>query len=94
MLISGDGSPCLADFGLSRELMKTLSLNPSKIAGSVRWMAKEYMSESNSATMAGDVWAFGMTILVCSYMLLLCTDLINQSAGTRNSQASISLVQK
>lgn len=73
ILISQDGTPRLADFGLSRELMQTLSQNPSKIAGAARWMAREYMGELNTPTKAGDVWAFGMTVLVC-YTRPLCYD--------------------
>ncbi|KDQ49294.1 hypothetical protein JAAARDRAFT_51806 [Jaapia argillacea MUCL 33604] len=63
ILVSADLTPYLIDFGLSRELMRTLSCNPSKIGGSARWMAREYLGELNSPTEAGDVWAFGMTIL-------------------------------
>ena len=33
--------------------------------GDIRWMAPERVMGSGRVTIEGDVWAFGMTILVC-----------------------------
>ena len=37
----------------------------SACEGDIRWMAPEWVMGSGRVTIEGDVWAFGMTILVC-----------------------------
>jgi len=34
--------------------------------GDIRWMAPERILGGGKVTVKGDVWAFGMTMLVCS----------------------------
>jgi serine/threonine protein kinase len=65
ILVSGDGIPLLADFGLSHVMDNTIGMTTSSnIAGSLRWMSREliYNDKPNEKS---DVWAVGMTILVC-----------------------------
>lgn len=66
VLISADGHALLADFGLSSLVDSSFSLSinaPS--AGTMRWMSPEVIENYGTATAEGDVWAFGMTALVC-----------------------------
>ena len=69
VLISNDGRPLLVDFGFS------FIVNSSDIeggrGGTPHWMAPEQFDSDECtalATAQADVWAFGMTALVC----LLC----------------------
>jgi len=68
VLVSLDGYAVLADFGLSSLACSSLASNMSTsfTGGAVRWMAPEVMKDPDAkATVEGDIWAFGMTALVC-----------------------------
>ncbi|KIM60731.1 hypothetical protein SCLCIDRAFT_123603 [Scleroderma citrinum Foug A] len=68
VLVSPDGYAVLADFGLSSLACSSLASNMSTsfTGGTVRWMAPEVMKDPTAkATVEGDIWAFGMTALVC-----------------------------
>ncbi|KAG6331062.1 hypothetical protein ID866_8023, partial [Astraeus odoratus] len=66
VLISDDGDALLADFGLSFSHGQAFdSYSIPKGGGTLNWMAPEYLeSQECSLTVEGDVWAFGMTVLV------------------------------
>lgn len=71
ILISTNATPYLTDFGLSRDLMRTLTRNPSKVGGCTWWMAMEYMGEVYiGPTKPSAVWAFRMTLLVCNMCII------------------------
>ena len=59
------GTPFLSDFGLSRMLLEAGGTTSSSSAGSSRWMAPELFEATQPVTTYSDVWAFGMTIIVC-----------------------------
>ncbi|KLO10996.1 kinase-like protein, partial [Schizopora paradoxa] len=65
ILVSDDGNPLLADFGLSIS-SSTLSLSGTTnhgSKGSVRWMARELISvEELDHTFKTDIWSYGMVI--------------------------------
>ena len=72
VLISNTGLPLICDFGISRLLAasQTLDMNASgQLRGSPRWMAIELFSGEGDShpthTLKTDVWAFGMTTYVC-----------------------------
>jgi len=66
VLISTDGRALLADFGLSSLVDSSFSLSTNApSAGTVRWMSPEVIENYGTASAEGDVWAFGMTVLVC-----------------------------
>ena len=70
ILVSNDGHPMLADFGISR--FDSVNGEPAEASyeGSIRWMASELvralMSGSSRLvhTKESDVWAFGMVVYV------------------------------
>ncbi|KLO08685.1 kinase-like protein [Schizopora paradoxa] len=74
ILISEDGQPLLADFGISRIMTASLSVTTTTAApkGSVRWMAIELLEVDLSGeqsfgkpavhTKMTDVWSYGMVI--------------------------------
>ncbi|KAF8517253.1 kinase-like domain-containing protein, partial [Hysterangium stoloniferum] len=63
ILVSGEGVPCLIDFGLSRFVDDMIRLTTSSnVGGSLRWMAPELL-HNGKPNRQSDVWAFGMTIL-------------------------------
>jgi serine/threonine protein kinase len=73
VLVSSDGEPRISDFGLSYHIG---NLMPSTTPhGSLRWKAPERhmpamfgLSSEEAQGIAGDVWSFGMTVLVnCSH---------------------------
>lgn len=79
VLISPDGDPLLSDFGISRMLVASGSLDRStSVKGSTRWMAAEllrpdllsdevdggFQGETAFHTKETDVWAYGMTLYV------------------------------
>jgi len=65
ILISKDGDPLLADFGISLALARTYTatFNPK---GTARWMARELLTgpedEVTKHTKMSDIWAFGMIL--------------------------------
>jgi serine/threonine protein kinase len=64
-----DGTPLIADFGLSRVVMGfSTGLTTSSSKGSCRWMAPELFGGVDNQvlvliTTASDVWAFGCLCL-------------------------------
>ena len=60
-----DGTPMLADFGLSRVVMETSTgWTTSSSLGSYRWMAPELLAgPMKPVTVESDVWAFGCLCL-------------------------------
>ncbi|CAE6434739.1 unnamed protein product [Rhizoctonia solani] len=86
ILMKQDGTPLIADFGLSRLVMEfSTGLTTSSSRGSCRWMAPELFGGIDSyvlvlVTPASDVWAFGC---LCLEILLG----ILPWASTRNDAA-------
>ena len=75
VLISDDGCPLLVDFGSAFIVSSSFSMDvEGSRGGTPQWMAPEYFDPREDSTPAeggactataeGDVWAFGMTILV------------------------------
>ena len=70
VLISNTGLPLICDFGISRMLAATHSLDTTtsgQLRGSSRWMFVLLLSIGDSSpvhTFESDVWAFGMTVHV------------------------------
>ncbi|KAF9218428.1 kinase-like protein [Gyrodon lividus] len=69
VLVTSNGVPCLSDFGLSKILLSSgLLASATAVKGTWRWMAREladYRVEHAKPDEKSDVWAFGMTALVC-----------------------------
>ncbi|KAI6149064.1 kinase-like domain-containing protein [Pisolithus thermaeus] len=63
VLVSNDCRALLTDFGFSTLNISTFSMTVDPKSGiSLRWTAPELL-EDGHASMASDVWAFGMTVL-------------------------------
>jgi len=62
VLVSKDGTSCLADFGLSRILNEHGFTTTAQTQGTARWMAPE-LFRNEKTTIESDIWAFGMTML-------------------------------
>ncbi|KAI6097179.1 kinase-like domain-containing protein [Pisolithus thermaeus] len=63
VLVSSDRRALLTDFGLSTLNISTFSMSVDPERGfSLHWMAPELLDDGH-ASMASDVWAFGMTVL-------------------------------
>ena len=62
------GEPVLIDFGLSRKLAESqtmqFSASSADMKGTTRYMARELLQGDRKTSMASDVWAFGMTVYV------------------------------
>ena len=58
--------------------------------GSIPWMAPERLESDLIPTAATDIWAFGMTVLVCPYDLHLLLTIIWISLGALHSCNSLS----
>ena len=67
ILISPEGRALLTDFGLSRMTNSSFSMTVNTpYGGTVNWLAPENVeSDRCDVTLPGDIWAFGMTTLVC-----------------------------
>ena len=76
VLISDDGCPLLADFGTAFLVNSSFSMDiEGSRGGTPYWMAPEYFGVgedptaaeggAGTATAERDIWAFGMTVLVC-----------------------------
>lgn len=68
VVISDDGQVLLTDFGFSDIVVSTFSMTDVSHRGRedvINWMSPE-MFNLGSVSVEGDVWAFGMTALVCS----------------------------
>ncbi|CAE6539131.1 unnamed protein product [Rhizoctonia solani] len=71
IMISKDGTPRLIDFGLASITEGGPFSASSTLAGTLRWMAPELqVTEGQGTTKAGDMFAFGMTMLVRSSRIL------------------------
>ena len=82
VLISDDGQALLADFGLSFVVNSSFDMSVSSFdgpKGTLNWMSPELFYVTRVSAEA-DVWAFGMTALVCSYFR--CVKLNQIHAGT------------
>ncbi|KLO11000.1 kinase-like protein, partial [Schizopora paradoxa] len=80
ILVSDDGRPLLADFGLS---ISPVSVSLAATAGhgekgSTRWMAKELFLKGACHSQETDLWAFGMVIFV-RYILSINLEQVNDS---------------
>ncbi|KAG6326534.1 hypothetical protein ID866_12555, partial [Astraeus odoratus] len=63
VLVSNDHRALLADFGFSTLTKSSFKMNASPPrGGSFSWMAPELLNEYNTSV-AGDIWAYGMTML-------------------------------
>ncbi|KAG6328702.1 hypothetical protein ID866_10386 [Astraeus odoratus] len=62
VLISRGGRALLTDFGYSTLMRSSFSLDVLVVGGSFPWMAPELLN-NYVPSIAGDVWAFGMTLL-------------------------------
>ncbi|KIK21985.1 hypothetical protein PISMIDRAFT_680736 [Pisolithus microcarpus 441] len=63
VMVSSDRRALLTDFGLSTLNISTFSMTVVREGGGTpRWMAPEFLDDGH-ASMASDVWAFGMTVL-------------------------------
>ena len=70
ILVSSDGHPMLADFGISRFVSVNGKPAEASYEGSIRWMARELIKALMSGsgrpvhTKESDIWAFGMVVYV------------------------------
>lgn len=65
VLISHDGRALLTDFGLSYLVKSSFSISVGAPGGgTINWMSPENLDDFKISA-EGDVWAFGMTALVC-----------------------------
>jgi len=67
VLISNNGEALLTDFGFSVAVNSSFSMalsNTGGTKGTLRWMAPEIL-DGGAVSPQADVWAFGMTTLVC-----------------------------
>ncbi|GHB80797.1 hypothetical protein GCM10010347_59480 [Streptomyces cirratus] len=62
VLLSDDGSPFLADFGLARAVDDRTRSEPETLVGTLAYMAPEQL-RGHGAGMASDVYALGLTLL-------------------------------
>ena len=92
VLVSHAGTPLVCDFGLSRIVSKQDSkaaiTTSTGLQGSVRWMARELIEETEGHTIASDVWAYGMTLLV-SNDLSECKESLDGKSGAYDKEASL-----
>jgi len=67
VLISAEGRALLTDFGHSHLANSSFSMTVDlPRGGSWNWLAPENIeSDQYAITLPGDIWAFGMTVLVC-----------------------------
>ncbi|KAG6335699.1 hypothetical protein ID866_3379 [Astraeus odoratus] len=73
VLISDDGHALIADFGLTYLENSSFSFASNLTqGGSYHWMSPEIITSKQQISTESDVWAFGMTVLVCLSRLLTC----------------------
>ena len=66
VLISPEGHALLTDFGHSHLTFSSFSMTVNTPRGGTwNWLAPEIVSEEYVMTPPRDIWAFGMTVLVC-----------------------------
>jgi len=66
ILISNRGIPVVADLGLSKVLTSSTAFSAPSTMGNPAWTSPELHEDDAVHTLESDVWACGMTILVCS----------------------------
>ena len=95
VLIDDDGSPVLADFGLSRynDQPTLFPGERTRAPGSDRYMAPEYFTHIFSVTTQGDIWAYGMVVYVKCFPTLPVYALSDNSTGTAQSTKAISSLE-
>jgi len=65
-LIADDGHAVITDFGFSFFAEPSASIILSLCPGGMlKWMAPEFL-DGGVASVHSDMWAFGMTVLVCT----------------------------
>ncbi len=78
IMVSSNREARVADFGVSHACADSVSglastLNPTRMKGTIRWMAKELFDVLNESDVVGipnkesDVWSFGMVVYVRSH---------------------------
>lgn len=63
VLVTGDGTPMLTDFGNASLTESTVAFTATIASFSLRWTAPEILKETSPLSTASDVYALGMTIL-------------------------------
>lgn len=79
VLISDDGKALLTDFGFSVAVNSSFSMAMSRAGGTkgtVRWMSPEIL-DGAAVSPEADVWAFGMTALVCFSLFHICNSKVH-----------------
>ena len=92
VLISNTGLPLICDFGISRMLAASQSMDTTtsgQLRGSSRWMAIELFDVGDSSpihTFQSDVWAFGMTVHVrmSRFAVLILSNSLKRNCSQRN----------
>ena len=65
VLLSPTLQPLLSDFGISRQIIASISTSTTVSGGSLRWKAPELLNEGpGDVSEKSDVWSLGMTLLV------------------------------
>ena len=59
--------PLLTDFGISRQIIASVSTTTTSSAGTLRWKAPELLGEEGKENEKADIWAFGMILLVIEH---------------------------
>jgi len=74
VLISAEGRALLTDFGHSHLTKSSFSMTVDlPHGGTWNWLAPENVDSGEyTITLAGDIWAFGMTTLVCALKICTC----------------------
>ncbi|XP_057794941.1 putative serine/threonine-protein kinase [Salvia miltiorrhiza] len=63
ILLDADFQVHIADFGLARRIEASHSHVSTQVAGTMGYMPPEYLDGATTATMAGDVYSFGVLML-------------------------------
>lgn len=72
VLISAKGRALLTDFGHSRLTNSSFSMTADPpLGGTLNWLAPENV-DTGECNSPGDIWAFGMTALVCFQYFTIC----------------------
>lgn len=72
VLISAKGRALLTDFGHSRLTNSSFSMTADRpCGGTLNWLAPENV-DTGECSSPGDIWAFGMTALVCFQYFAIC----------------------
>ena len=62
VLLSPTLQPLLSDFGVSRQIIASISTSTTVSGGSLRWKAPELLNERpGDVSEKSDVWSLGMT---------------------------------